>query len=553
MEGIIENWITKNDGLLVKRRSMYSTVNIIVSNDEKRVKQLKEYLAVDGVMGKSGERKLIWNEWLGLRRIDSSGGETPEAVESTGFGASAGISGMLKQIDANVKGNSTVVIFEATMEPNKVIATALNSWAMDESIFEAGSTICVFVPATSYFPDSVLEKCNVINVPSSTMDERMDIVEETHAEINKLLKKKAKPVSKKQRRKIATITGGLLLGQLEGALCESYVLHNKFDLQHLSRFKAEQINKGGVLTVVDTSNYGFDMVGGYEALKRFIRVNVLDVYQNKERAEYFDIEPPKGILIFGPPGTGKSLIAKCISEELNFPMASIEAKGLFGSKVGESEQKTHTAIKTIDSMEPCSVHIDEVDALAPKRKNMSDGDSGVSKRVFGSILTWLADPRSSFVIGVTNRIQDMDEAFIRAGRFDFIACMLLPNVDARKDIVNVHLNVARNVPNKLKDKHLDWIAENTAYYNGADIEMLVKKAAFQAMKEGETDFVKLEHFKYALENTIVNVSDRKKQQEDYMKLVKKFVNDKRFITEAKLDFEKPKKSRASLAGEMVNE
>jgi len=84
-------------------------------------------------------------------------------------------------------------------------------------------------------------------------------------------------------------------------------------------------------------------------------------------------------------------------------------------------------------------------------------------------------------------------------------------------------------------------------------ELSVKDIHILFMKEGETDFVKLEHFKYALENTIVNVSDRKKQQEDYMKLVKKFVNDKRFITEAKLDFEKPKKSRASLAGEMVNE
>jgi SpoVK/Ycf46/Vps4 family AAA+-type ATPase len=164
--------------------------------------------------------------------------------------------------------------------------------------------------------------------------------------------------------RLVALTAGLDLNQTEAVFCETFTDYAKngkknLDLTTVSETKADQINKSAVLRVKANVKYGFERVGGYAQVKRFITEAIIMPMKEPERARALGIEQPKGAIFFGPPGTGKTVIVEGIAKELGLPFVTLDPENFMSSFVGESERNLRSAIQVIEEMAPVVVFIDE--------------------------------------------------------------------------------------------------------------------------------------------------------------------------------------------------
>lgn len=237
-------------------------------------------------------------------------------------------------------------------------------------------------------------------------------------------------------------------------------------------------------------------VGGLENLKEWIAKR-RDCYSDE--AKEFGIEAPKGIVLVGPPGTGKSLVAKAVSSELGVPLVRLDFGRVFNSLVGASEERMRTALRMVENMSPCVLFCDEID------KGLGgiggSGDSGTSNRVLGSFLTWLNDcTHPVFTMVTANNVTGLPPEMLRRGRFDAIFSTNLPTPAERKDVLRIHLNLRNR---NIKDFPATEVAEVVSLSEGyvpAEIESAVKDALVDAFNEGEE--MTMQHVCRALRNMV---------------------------------------------------
>lgn len=192
-----------------------------------------------------------------------------------------------------------------------------------------------------------------------------------------------------------------------------------------------------------------------------------------DEAKKYQLPQPKGILLAGPPGTGKSLVAKNIRATLNIPLLRIDIAGMLGSLVGESEQNVIRALKTTEAIAPCILWFDEVE----KALNQND-TSGVSQRIMGLILTFMQEQKDGvFIVATCNNIDRLPAEFKRKGRFDEIFFVDLPNLSDRAEILRIHL---KRFGCEIDESLLNDIALATKGFNGAEIETLASESALRA-------------------------------------------------------------------------
>jgi transitional endoplasmic reticulum ATPase len=254
---------------------------------------------------------------------------------------------------------------------------------------------------------------------------------------------------------------------------------------------------------VEIPDVGWEDVGGLEDVKQAIIEAVELPLRRPELFRYADAKPPKGILLHGSPGTGKTLIAKAVANETQSNFISVKGPQLISKYVGESERGIREIFRKARAASPCILFFDEIDSIAPIRGH--GGDSGVTERVISQMLTemdGMEELKGVVVLAATNRIDIVDPALLRPGRFDIIIELPMPNEKARYEIFKVH---TKKKPIS-KDINLKELAKQTEGFSGAEIEAVCKRAAMLAIRgfdnEDVTSFkIRGEHFKRAVEET----------------------------------------------------
>jgi SpoVK/Ycf46/Vps4 family AAA+-type ATPase len=251
------------------------------------------------------------------------------------------------------------------------------------------------------------------------------------------------------------------------------------DIDRVLEAKQQAIRQTGILEFYTTQE-SLKSVGGLDNLKQWVRMRQ-DSFT--EEARRYGIPNPKGVLLAGIQGTGKSLSAKTIAHEWRLPLLRLDAGRLFGGLVGESESKVRQMIKIVEAVAPCVLWMDEIDKAFGNISSGFDGDSGTSRRVFGSLITWMQEKTSPvFVVATANNVQILPAELLRKGRFDEIFFLNLPTESERLEIFRVHLQKLR--PSRLREFNLELLARHSLDYSGAEIEQAIVEGMQQAFSRG---------------------------------------------------------------------
>lgn len=280
-----------------------------------------------------------------------------------------------------------------------------------------------------------------------------------------------------ERELLVKSAQGLTKDEIESTFARSLVERKKFDVDVVLNEKKQIIRKTGILEYY-APDAALRDVGGLDLLKEWLDRRTSSF---TDRAREFGIPSPKGILLLGVQGCGKSLTAKAVAAQWNLPLLKLDVGRIFGSLVGQSEENIRKAISTAESVAPCILWADELEKGFAGVSGGSVSDSGTTARVFATFLTWMSEKTSPvFLIATANDVSALPPEMLRKGRFDEIFFVDLPDGPERQEIFRIHLAKRKRDPKKFKLKAL---SEATAGFSGAEIEQVVIGALFTAFHE----------------------------------------------------------------------
>lgn len=288
--------------------------------------------------------------------------------------------------------------------------------------------------------------------------------------------------------KIATAFKGLSKLEIETILSLDFSSRGKIDsetIQLIIEQKQQMIQKAGILEMIPLQERMED-IGGLENLKEWL-MKKAKIIKNMPEAEKFGVERPKGVLVAGVPGCGKSLNAKASAKLFEVPLLKLDMGRLMGKYVGESESNMRQAIALAEAIAPCVLWVDELEK-AFAGIGGGGGGAEVTTRLFGQFLTWMQEKKSAvFVVATANDIMKLPPELMRKGRFDEIFYVQIPSAEERMKIFEIHIRKRR--PDDLKNIDISKLVEKTRGYSGADIEGVVKEgieSAFIRQKKSVT-------------------------------------------------------------------
>jgi AAA+ superfamily predicted ATPase len=283
------------------------------------------------------------------------------------------------------------------------------------------------------------------------------------------------------REKLVHAARGLTLKEAENVFAKTLVLDGKLDADDISVVFSEKqqiIRKSGTLEYYE-SQEKFTSVAGLENLKDWLSKRSAAF---SDRAAQFGLPAPKGVLLLGVQGCGKSLCAKAASSLWKLPLLRFDIGRVFGSLVGSSEESMRRALQTAESVAPAILWIDEIDKAFAGTQGSAGSDGGTASRVFGTFLTWLSEKTAPvFVIATANDISHLPPEMLRKGRVDEIFFVDLPNDDERREIFRIHLAKRKRDPAKFD---LDDLARMSDGFSGAEIEEAIISGLYDAFSKG---------------------------------------------------------------------
>jgi SpoVK/Ycf46/Vps4 family AAA+-type ATPase len=323
---------------------------------------------------------------------------------------------------------------------------------------------------------------------------------------------------------------GLTQTEIENSLAKSLVQDHSLaadDVDRILQEKKQIIRKTGILEYIDTSRFDMSKIGGLQNLKNWLEKRKTAFTQE---ARDFGLDYPKGVLLVGIPGCGKSLSAKCIASAWKMPLLKLDMGKIFAGIVGSSEANMRSALQLSEAVSPSILWIDEIEkGLAGSSSGSSDG--GTSTRVFGNLLTWMQEKQSPvFVFATANNIQSLPPELLRKGRFDEIFFIDLPSADERKDIFSIMIKECHHDP---QDFNLDALVSLSGEQTlgegirltGSEIEAVVKDALLEvfyrkSVKNDTTDMNTDD-----IKSTIQHLVPLAKSREDDIKFIRNWAQE----------------------------
>ena len=360
----------------------------------------------------------------------------------------------------------------------------------------------IFLCAALVLPQDLQKDVTILEYNLPTFEEIKHLLEEMIT-TNRANERITIDLDEHAAERLAKAALGLTLQEAENAFALAMVSDGRLDINDIDvvlEEKRQVIKKSEILEFIK-SDLGIEDVGGLDNLKRWLKK------RNKswlDEAQCYGLPAPKGVLITGVPGCGKSLIAKAVSAMWQLPLLRLDVGKIFSSLVGSSEENMRKAMMTAETIAPSILWIDEIEKGFSGLG--SSGDSGTSSRIFGSFLTWMQEKtKPVFVVATANNIKSLPAELLRKGRFDEIFFVDLPTQRERQVIFSLHIAKRLKDPSVIgdfiaNDTVLDQLAATTEGFVGSEIEHVVISALFEAFSEDRA--IKLTDFEKCIRNTV---------------------------------------------------
>jgi ATP-dependent 26S proteasome regulatory subunit len=330
-------------------------------------------------------------------------------------------------------------------------------------------------------PVELEKEITVLNYPLPDQEELSDLLDRITDEL-KQFKQVSVELDGPGRQRLLQAALGLTLSEAENVFAKIIVKSERLsgqDVNEVLEEKKQIIRKSGLLEYYATQE-SFEQVGGLDLLKSWLNKRSLAF---SDQARKFGLPAPRGILMLGVQGCGKSLCAKAVSTQWQLPLLRFDMGRMFGSLVGSSEENVRRAIAVAESVAPAILWVDEIDKAFAGTQSSGAIDGGTTARVFGTFLTWLSEKTAPvFVVATANDISQLPPELLRKGRLDEIFFVDLPNDAERREIFRIHLNKRRR-----PDAQFDLVALSQAShdFSGAEIEEAINSALYDAFAADE--------------------------------------------------------------------
>lgn len=381
----------------------------------------------------------------------------------------------------------------------------------------------IMLSSVNQLPPELERDVVMVNFELPTKEQIEETWSRLHLTNKSIFDLKGVEITDDERDRIVQAALGLTSTEAENAFAKAIVIslratpETRVPISKLvMKEKANAVKKSGILEYFEPKERKED-IGGLESLKKWLEIRS-QAFSKKARE--FGLPMPKGILLVGLPGCGKSLTAKAASNILNVPLIRFDISRVFGGIVGQSEQQMRGVMQTIDRVGQCVVWIDEAEKAFAGMGGSGNNDSGVTKRVFGNFLTWMQEKSgASFVVMTVNNIESIRVAapeMLRKGRFDEIFFVGLPSQAEREVICEIHIRKNGRDPKKFNTVQL---AKASSGFSGAELEQAVIEGLYAAFYEGSE--LQNKHILRAIENT----NPLSKTQADVLEGMKRWAAD----------------------------
>ena len=448
------------DELDVLLRTRYGLVLIDTVEEERAVTLLRHAAA------RRGMPFFVWSRTKGLRR---------DGLEAAVYDTQGADKALLHVEAADQAALYHMAGLAELLAEDRLLAARVADAARAMGAREGA---LVLTGHTASLPDSLRPHAATLRLPEPEGADYRRLLQSVLADVGKRMSVRVE-LDDAQKDALLANLRGLTLMEAEKLLTRAIVEDGRLgaaDIAQILKAKKQVVEREGLLEYYPTDT-ALSEVADLRGLKKWLGERRAIVH-DAERARSFGLEFPRGVLLLGVPGCGKSLCAKAIAQDWALPLLKFDTANLYHKYVGESERNFKRAMQTADRMAPVVLWIDELE------KAFASGgeDGGVSQRVLGGFLSWMQDRTGAvFVVATANDVVRLPAEFLRKGRFDEIFFVDLPDAETRADIFRIHLT-RRNQPMAALD--LERLAAATPDYSGAEIEQVVVSALFASFASG---------------------------------------------------------------------
>lgn len=448
----------------------------------------------------------VWSTTRGVFRGDGgnlSSGDlpAPRGLASKSQAALADLVGAIEIFEkgcVDPKRSSTGYVF-VLLDPypyltdrnaNPVYRRRLRDFAMDIRT-KGWPANCIMLAPSANLPLDLEKEVTILDFPLPSRDE---VARHISAFVGKVRNSKHVQIDNDEHfvEELVEACIGLTMVEIDNVIARALIddgALNKADVDKIFQQKRQIIRKSGILEYIDTHSLTLDHVGGLDALKSWL---VIRDAAFSPQGRKFGIDPPKGVLVTGISGCGKSWSAKCVAASWRLPLVRLDMGKIYSSLVGSSEERMREAMQVCEAVAPCVLWIDEIEKSLPRARGYV-GDSGVSLRVLASFLTWMQEKTAPvFVFATANEIEQLPPETLRKGRFDEIFFVDLPNTRERREILDIHIRQIGRNPAAFDLDRLallsgpDSLGPDVAY-TGAELAAWINEALIRAFNRRQKD------------------------------------------------------------------